>query len=119
MGEIIDSPVTHTELPDTPAGRQMAWFLSHVFTQGKDLTADEVAVHMYFPPPWTPEHGLARFIDPVNRPARIVKVRFDGPHPIEVTLDYGDDRPMNSTINVEPDPPHRITRTFFSRAIPD
>src|SRR4051812_8716984 len=106
-------------LPDTPAGRQIGWFLTHSLTRGKDLTADDVASHMAFGPPWTPEDGLARFHEANDQPFRIAKVRVDEPHTIELLLDYGDDRPWNATINVEPQPPHRITRTFWSRAIPE
>src|SRR5438309_9641582 len=93
------------DLPDTPAGHQMNWFLTHSGSQGTDLTVDEVAQHMAFPPPWTPEEGLTRFQQADGRPARIAKIRSDEPHSIEVLLDYGDDKPWNAAIIVEQHPP--------------
>src|SRR3954469_10524840 len=88
------------DLPDTPAGRQMAWFLAHSLTKGRDLTTDEVLAHMVFPSPWTPDESLARFAEGDDRPARLGRVRGDDPYAIDVVQDYGDDRPMNIAMSV-------------------
>src|SRR5881227_1330225 len=107
------------DLPDTPAGQQLAWMLTHSVSRGRDLTVADVAEHMAFPPPWTPADGLKRFQEGDDRVALAAKVKSDSPHAIEVVLDYGDDKPWNAALSVEPQPPHRIVRNFWSRAIPE
>ena len=106
-------------LPDTPAGRQAEWFLRHTRTRGRDLTLDEIREHQSFNETLSAEESLARFREADDRPFRIGWVKTPSPHSVEIHLDYGDDRPMNLTIEVEEDPPQRINWIFFARAIPE
>ena len=104
-------------LPDSPVGRHVAWFLAHSATRGAGLTEVEVAQHMSFPPPWTPQEELDRFKTADDRPAVVFRVRVISPRDLEVGLDYGDDRPWSVAFTVEPTEPHRIVRMFWTRAI--
>jgi len=108
------------ELPSTPAGEQARWFLRHRLTKGRDLTEDEVREHMALPPPWTPAESLTHFqTDEMPASFEITKVVTPGPNEIAVTLDSGDGRPSTMTLTLEADPPHRVVRTWFARAVPD
>src|SRR4051794_13784722 len=98
------------DLPDTAAGRQMAWFLAHSLTKGRDLTVEDVAAHMAFKPPGSPEEGLARFRDADDRVPRIDRIKRSEEDLIQVVLDWGDDRPSDVLMELEPAPPHRIKR---------
>ena len=97
-------------LPDTPAGRQAAWFLHHSNTRGRDLTVEEIAAHMRFPRTWTPEGSLERFqADEV--PPQITAVDEHSPYEIAVRLGDPDERlnPVRLTFRVAEEPPHVIT----------
>jgi hypothetical protein len=105
------------DFPDSPAGRGAAWFLEHTTTLGRDLTVDDVAGHMAFPPPWEPEHSLERFRTSDPRPFTVTKVAATSPYAVEMIFDYGDDRPFKVSIAAEDEPPHRITWIWWGRAI--
>jgi len=105
------------ELPDTPVGRQAEWFLGHANAQGTGLTSDDVARHMWFPPPWEPVHSLERFRE--ERPFTIAKVVAESPHRLTATLDYGDGKPWAVSLGVEEAGEHRIVSMQWARAIPD
>jgi hypothetical protein len=117
MSDVTDRP--ELTLPDSPVGRQMAWFLEHSLSKGQNLTVEEIAEHMAFPSPWSPEHSLARFREDDARPFRIEKLSEASPFSLDVTFDYGDDKPWKASFTVEEAEPHRIVRMFWTRAIPD
>lgn len=110
---------TGAAVPDTPAGRQLAWFLEQCRLQGRDLTLEEVGRHIAGANGVGPADSLERFHTADPRPHRIASVKTESRYSIEAKLDYGDDRPMNAAISVDDEPPHRINRVFWSRAIPD
>lgn len=119
-GEPGPSKMGVVELPDTPVGRQIAWYIAHSGSRGENLTVSDVAAHMAFPPPWDPSHSLERFrTDTDARPSRLLKVDETSPYWLDVTLDYGDDKPWKASFSVEEEPPHRIVRMFWSRAVPE
>lgn len=105
-------------LPDTPAGRQAAWFIQHSNTRGHDLTVDEIAAHMRFPEPWSPERSLERFRTD-DAPAQITKVEEISPHEITVRLadEDGPLKPVLVTFRVAEEPPHVITRLDWVRDV--
>lgn len=107
------------ELPDTPVGQQMRWFFRHSLARGADLTVEEVAEHMSFPPPWKAENGLRRFLESDERPFRVARVREESPYRLGITCDYDDGKPWATTFTVEEEPPHRIVDMAWMRAIPD
>jgi hypothetical protein len=105
-------------LPDTPAGRQAAWFIHHSNTRGRDLTVDEIAAHMRFPGTWTPQHSLERFRAD-EAPAQITKIEEISPHEITVRLADENERlkPIRVTFRVAEEPPHVITRLDWVRDV--
>jgi len=107
-------------LPDTPAGRQAAWFLRHVHTQGRDLTVEEIAAHMRLSGrgQWTPEGSLERFRTD-EAPERIIGVEESSPYEITVRLADEDDRikPVRLTFWVAEEPPHAIIRLDWVRDV--
>ncbi|MEX1255159.1 MAG: hypothetical protein WEE64_12545 [Dehalococcoidia bacterium] len=105
-------------LPDTPVGRQAAWFFHHSESNGRDLTVDEVAEHMRFPEPWTPERGLERFREPESA-IQINGVEERSPYNLAVRLVYESDRdkPWVANFRVEEQPPHVITWLQFVRDV--
>ncbi len=105
-------------MPDTPVGRQAAWFFHHARTNGRDLTVEEIAAHMRFPEPWTPERGLERFREP-EAPLRITGVDEASPYELAVRLFYEDspDKPWVATFRVDEEPPHVITWLQFVRDV--
>ena len=98
-------------LPDTPAGRQAAWFLHHSNTGGRDLTVEEIAEHMRFPEPWTPESGLERFRQQQEGAFRITSVKEASPHEVAVRLVYENEpaKPWLASFRVAEEPPHPLT----------
>lgn len=104
-------------LPDTPAGRQAAWFFRHAQTAGRDLTVEELAGHMRLQEPWTPEGGLERFsIDGPIRPTSFEEV---SPHELTVRLVYENEpgKPWLATFRVAEPSPHVITWLQFVRDV--
>ena len=106
------------ELPDTPVGRQAAWFLRHTFTHGAELTVEEIAEHMrtrY----GTPENSLERFrTDPT--PLAIRKMEAESEVKISVWLaDDSDARPVVVTFWVEEQSPHKIVDLWWVRDVGD
>jgi hypothetical protein len=105
-------------LPDTPAGRQAAWFLHHANAGGRELTLDEIAEHMSFPEPWTPQGSLERFRADQS-PPQITKVNEISPHEITVHLADATEtlKPVVITVHVAEEPPHRIIRLDWVRDV--
>lgn len=108
-----------TQLPDTPAGRQVEWFFRHSFARGAELTTEEVGNHMNFGPGWTPEHGLQRFRESDQKPFVMTAVKEQSPHQLTVTMDYDDGKPWTATFTVEEEAPHRILDMAWMRTIPE
>ncbi len=106
------------ELPDTPAGRQAAWFIHHSNTRGAELTVEEIAQHMWFPAPWSPEGGLERFKQD-DFPRQITRVDAVSPYAVTVRIADDDERfkPVIVTFNVKEEPPHRIFRLDVVRDV--
>jgi hypothetical protein len=103
-------------MPDTPVGRQAAWFFHHADAGGRDLTIEEVLEHMRFPEPWRPEGALERFREPS---AKTLVSGFEerSPYEIAVRLTYADepDKPWVGHFRVDETPPHPIVRVQFAR----
>ncbi len=97
-------------LPDTPAGRQAAWFFHHSETYGRDLKVEEVTAHMRFTGSWTPENSLERFREGQGE-ARISSVEEASPYELVIRLVFVDepDKPWVFNFRVEEDPPHLIS----------
>lgn len=105
-------------LPDTPVGRQAAWFFRHSEANGRDLTVEEIAEHMRFPEPWTPERGLERFREP-EAAIQVNGVEERSPYALAVHLLYEDqpDKPWVAKFRVDEEPPHLITWLQFVRDV--
>lgn len=105
-------------LPDTPVGRQAAWFLHHSNTRGRDLTVEEIVAHMRFPGMWTPEGSLERFKTD-EAPGQITGVEEVSPHELAVRLAGEGERlkPVRLTFRVAEEPPHVITRLDWVRDV--
>jgi hypothetical protein len=104
------------DFPSTPAGEQGRWFLHHMVTSGAELTEDEVAEHMTMAPPWTPAQAIERFRATLTG-FEVTKVTTPSEEEIAFTLDYADGKPHTMTLTIEPTAPHRITRTWWARAV--
>jgi len=107
------------ELPDTPVGRQARWYIESSVAKGEGVTVDDVAARMAFPAPWKPETAVERFRTGDSRPSQIVKLQEQSPFALDLTLDYGDEKPWNASFAVEEEPPHRLVRMFWTRVIPE
>ncbi len=96
-------------LPDTPAGRQVAWFLHHWRTKGHELTIEELTDHMRFPDPWTPDRSLERFRED-DTPGEITAIQEVSRHEITVGIVHEGElaKPIRMTFRVAEDPPHEI-----------
>lgn len=105
--------------PATPVGRQAEWYVAHMQAHGADLTEDEVAEHVQLPPPWVPANTIRQFADDDGRAYRIGRLVEVSPVELGVVLDYDDGKPFRLTLEVEPDAPHRIVRTWWGRDLPD
>jgi len=116
---MADSPSELPGLPDSPVGRQVAWFFDHAATRGEGLTLAEVGAHMAMPAPWDPAQGLKGFSSGDGQPFRVEKIAVSSPYALDITLDYGDGKPTKVSFAVEEEPPHRIVRMWWARAIPD
>lgn len=116
-GETTDDP--GIDWPDSPAGRQARWFLDQLVSHGRGLTIDEVATHMALAPPWEPARAVERFTHGDQRPFRVTRLTAPSPTEIEITFDFGDDKPSKLSITVAEEPPHLISRTWFARATAD
>jgi hypothetical protein len=114
-----DAAVVADELPDSPAGRQVRWFLEHVASNGRSLTVEEVADHMALAAPWTPSDSLERFRSGDGRAFNVAKIVAHSATEIDVTFDYGDDKPFRLSVTVDEQEPYRIVRTWWARAMAD
>ena len=107
------------DFPTTPAGRQAAWYVRQMRAKGVGLSEREVQEHMQLPPPWVPSDAMTRFADDDGRTYRISRLVERSPIELGVVLDFDDGKPFRLTLEVEPDPPHRIVRTWWGRDLPD
>jgi hypothetical protein len=112
-------PGGQPEFPSTPIGRQAQWYVDQMRANAAGLTEAEVSEHMRLAPPWVPASAIARFAEDDGRPYRISRLVHVSPVELGVVLDYDDGRPFRLTLEVEPDPPHRIVRTWWGRDLPD
>ena len=108
------------DLPDSPVGRQAAWYLAQMAKKGEGLTAEEAAEHLALPPPFDPAQAAERFrTNDDGRSYRLDRVIVTSDAELGVVFDYDDGKPFRLTLEVEPDPPHRIIRTWWARDIPE
>ena len=104
-------------LPDSPVGHQVAWHVDCSVRRGEGLTVEEVEAHISFSPPSSPQDAIERFRTGESRPPRVVSVDERSPYELSVRFDYGDDKPWDALFAVEEEPPHRIVRMFWTRAV--
>lgn len=111
-----------TDIPDTPVGRQLRWYLTMLLTAGEGATLADLARY-------APSTGF-RFDDlrsdedirnnwrgNANRIGTIEKVRLERASDLEATvqLDCAKERQWRIVLTVESAPPHRITAINFER----
>jgi hypothetical protein len=98
------------DIPATPAGDAVRWFMHHGSTQGRELTVEEVAAHMSFEPPWKPENSIERFKEGNwDESRQLVDVISDTPYAIDLFYLDGAGRRWKESFKVEETAPHRIT----------
>ena len=104
-------------LPDTPAGRQAAWFIHQSTVGASDLKVDEIAQHMRLQEPWTPEEGIDRFV--ADGPMRVISAEEVSSYELAVRLVYEREpaKPWLATIRVAKQTPHVITRLQLFRDV--
>jgi hypothetical protein len=112
-------PAEDPAFPATPVGKQAEWYVAQMRTHGAGVTEQEVAEHVRLPPPWEPANTIRQFADDDGRPYRIGRLVEVSPVELGVVLDYDDGKPFRLTLEVEPDAPHRIVRTWWGRDLPD
>lgn len=93
--------------PDTPIGRQAAWFIRNSDNQGADLTLDEIAEHMDFEGSWTPQDSMNRFKQGSPN-SGIDKMEWVSATSCVFSWADRRNRVWRMELRVEDDPPHRI-----------
>lgn len=104
-------------LPDTPAGRQAAWFIEHSNTRGRDLTVEEVAQHMQLGGTWKPEFSLERFR--ADEPPRVTKAEDLSAYECALHIIDAGEKPVRITFKVDEAPPHAIIDMWWVRDVGD
>lgn len=105
------------QLPDTPAGRQAAWFLEHYRTGGRDITVEEIGAHMRLAGDWTPQDGYDRMRE--DGPADFAFAQELSPYElvVRVRIDRFPERVWLATFRVDEEPPHLITKLVMTREL--
>jgi hypothetical protein len=109
-------------LPDTPAGRQLAWWLGRLNTAGEAAAADDwdryaPSLRERLGPLPTLEAMRDGWRANLGRMGRVVEiaVRSAGECEIGVEARTDKDRRFQLKVAVEPDPPHRMTSFALER----
>ena len=103
------------EVPDTPAGRALAWVLDHVGT-----TPEPDEVLQRFDETFLeaiPPAGLGSVLASLGRPGDLVEMVHSGEHELAVLVEL-DDEIVQVQLVVEDEEPHRMTGLLFTPAIP-
>src|SRR5262249_55242820 len=110
--------------PDSPAGRQLRWYLGVLSSQGEAASA---ADHERYAPQLakrmgradTDEEGRRDFRSWAERVGEItdVTIRSASEVDIEASISAAKDRKWRLKMVVEPEPPHRIVQQQFDREL--
>ena len=116
------SKALSAQLPDTPVGRQLGWWIGMIGDAG--VRASPADAERFGP---ALREGLAEFFDPATMTESWLRYagRFGAPtevsveraadHEIVVVLATAKDRKFTATMTVEPEPPHRMATLRVER----
>jgi hypothetical protein len=119
-----DAATLLAAIPDSPAGRQLGWYLGVLVSQGESATA---ADHERYAPQLakrmaraaTDEQARRNFRGWAERVGEILQVtiRSASEFQLEASISGAKDRKWRLKMVVEPAPPHRIVRQQFDREL--
>jgi hypothetical protein len=114
---LVSDSANPFDLPDTPAGRQLAWWIGMLNSEGEgagpaDWDRYAPALRERFGPLPDAEAQVAAWRGNAERIGKVTEavVEASTPHEIKLATRTTKDRSWLLTVAVEPDPPHRMTR---------